>query len=127
MPDKRTHHIPDHEHRLQCACIQWFTLQYPRLRPRLFAVPNGGARDAVTGARLKAEGVLPGVSDLVLLVPNAAHCALLIEMKTPAGRLSEAQKQWRDHLTADGHYRYDVCRSLDDFIRSVSDYLSLVL
>ena len=52
----------DEEHRIQCACVRWFRLQYPQLNGRLFAVPNGGRRDATTAAKLKAEGVIAGVS-----------------------------------------------------------------
>ena len=40
------------ESQLQKSCVMWFRLQYPRLRYLLFAVPNGGARSAVTGAIL---------------------------------------------------------------------------
>ena len=35
---------------------------------------------AVTGARLKAEGVVAGVSDLLLLVPRGKYHGLCIEM-----------------------------------------------
>ena len=28
---------------LQTACVEWFKLQYPKLAPLLFHVPNGGA------------------------------------------------------------------------------------
>lgn len=113
----------DQEHRLQAACVQWFNLQFPHLRSRLFAVPNGGRRDAVTGAKLKAEGVRAGVADLILLRTNARHGALLIEMKTPTGRQSERQKAWQQELTQTGEYRYVICRSLTDFQREVSTYL----
>lgn len=47
-------HPHDEEHRLQVACVRWFRLQYPALSHALFAVPNGGRRDAMTGAKLKA-------------------------------------------------------------------------
>lgn len=55
----------DEEHETQAACVRWFRAAWPGLRGRLFAVPNGGRRDAVTGARLKAEGVVAGVADLI--------------------------------------------------------------
>ena len=47
------------EHRLQCGCVSWFCLQYPAWRGLLFAVPNGGRRDGITGKKLKDEGVVP--------------------------------------------------------------------
>ncbi len=114
----------DREHRLQCACVAWFRARFPQYAHALFAVPNGGRRDGVTGARLKAEGVIPGIADLVLLKSNARHGALLIEMKTPQGRQSPAQQQWQKLITADNRYKYVICRSLEQFIEQVTTYLS---
>lgn len=114
----------DEEHRIQTACVRWFRLKYPHLAARLFAVPNGGRRDDITGARLKEEGVLAGVADLILLVPNADYHALLIEMKTPKGRQSESQKTWQRAVTGNDDYLYVVCRSLEEFINEVEEYLN---
>lgn len=121
------------EHNLQSACVQWFNLQHRDLRGLLFAVPNGGARSKATAGKLKAEGVVPGVADLILLVPrcfkahddegwyNTIH-ALCIEMKTAKGRQSPEQKAWQAIVEAEG-YRYAVCRSFDDFTRTINEYL----
>lgn len=113
----------DEEHRIQKACVRWFSLKFPRLEGRLFAVPNGGRRDTVTGAKLKEEGVIPGVSDLILLRSNNRYGALLIEMKTEKGRQSDNQRWWQSVITKNDEYKYVVCRSLDDFMREVTDYL----
>lgn len=86
-------------------------------------MPNGGRRDQTTAAKLKAEGVVPGVADLILLKSNSHYGALLIEMKTSTGRQSETQKLWQQRLCAEGEYKYVVCRSLHDFMRAVGDYL----
>ncbi len=110
------------EHKLQVSMVNWFRLQYPSMRHNLFAVPNGGRRDASTGRRLKDEGVLAGVSDLILLKSNQHYGALLIETKTKKGTQRESQKEWESKITADG-YKYVVVRSLDDFIKEVNDYL----
>lgn len=118
-------HPAEEEHRIQCACVQWFRYQYPGYRHNLFAVPNGGRRDKTTAAKMKAEGVLAGVSDLILLKPNAKHHALLIEMKTRTGRQADTQREWQHLIERDG-YKYIVCRSLDDFMREVSEYLSTI-
>lgn len=114
----------DEEHRIQQACVQWFNLKFPHLRGRLFAVPNGGRRDAVTGAKLKAEGVVPGVSDLILLKSNRRYGALLIEMKTAKGRQSDNQRWWQSVITENDEYKYVVCHSFDDFMREVTDYIN---
>lgn len=110
------------EHKLQCACVQWFNLQHRDLRGLLFAVPNGSYRSKATAGKLKAEGVVPGVADLILLVPKQWAFALCIEMKTPKGRQSPEQKAWQAIVEAQG-YRYAVCRSFDDFTRTVNEYL----
>ena len=116
----------DEEHRIHCACVRWFSLQYPQLHGRLFAVPNGGRRDATTAAKLKAEGVVAGVADLILLKSNRDYGALLIEMKTLKGRQRDSQKQWQNIVCASNEYKYVVCRSFDDFQREVNDYLSKI-
>ncbi len=121
QPRQRQRHS-DQEHRLQCACVQWFRTQHPKFNHNLFAVPNGGRRDKVTGAKLKAEGVLAGVADLILLKSNADYGALLIEMKTGSGKQSEVQGRWQKAIEKDG-YKYVLCRSLEDFMREINAYL----
>ena len=113
----------DEEHRLQCSCVSWFNSQYPKLKDLLYAVPNGGRRDKVTASKLKQEGVVAGVSDLNLDLRTDKYGGLRIEMKTPTGRQSESQKQWQKKVTEIGGYKYVVCRSLDDFICIIINYL----
>lgn len=115
----------DKEHRLQCACVRWFNIRYPRLRGRLFAVPNGGRRDAITGARLKAEGVVAGVADLILLKSNRDYGALLIEMKHDKGKQTKAQQDWECNVCSRDEYKYVVCHNLDEFMREINNYISL--
>lgn len=111
------------EHLLQSACVRYFRYRYPRLALCLIAVPNGGRRDAVTGAKLKAEGVVAGVSDLLLLVPSGNHHGLCIEMKTPKGRQSEAQRRWQQAVEEMG-YKYALVRSTAQFMQEVDRYLT---
>ena len=60
---------PSHnESRLQAACVRWFRYQYPNLL--IFAIPNGGRRNEVEAKIMKEEGVLPGIADLELLLPD---------------------------------------------------------
>lgn len=113
----------DEEHRIQVSMVEWFRLQYPSMRHNLFAVPNGGRRDAATGAKLKEEGVLAGVDDLILLKSNRQYGALLIETKTKKGTQSDSQKEWESKIVKD-RYKYVVCRSLEEFIEVVNDYLA---
>lgn len=116
------------EHDIQCACVKWFAYAHPELRGLLFAVPNGGARSKATAGRLKAEGVVAGVADLIMMVPrieegcrNMWH-ALCIEMKKKDGYQSQEQKAWQSKVEKFG-YKYVVCRSLDEFIDTIVNYL----
>ena len=110
------------ESTLQQTCVRWFRLQYPSLSRLLFAVPNGGARRKIEGAIMKAEGVLAGVSDLILLYPSAGFHALCIEMKTEKGRQQPSQKIFQQEVEKVG-YKYIVCRSVDDFINEINEYI----
>lgn len=110
------------EHNLQCACVRWFRLRYRDMKHNLFAVPNGGWRNNIVAAKLKKEGVLSGVSDLILLKRNTQYGALLIEMKSRTGSQSEHQKEWETKITEDG-YKYVICRSLDEFKSEIESYL----
>ena len=83
------------ESKIQIACVNWFRYQYPQFRKLLFSVPNGGVRNSITGAILKAEGALSGVSDLILLIPNKHYASLCIEMKQPKGVQRDSQKEWQ--------------------------------
>lgn len=115
----------DEEHRIQCSCINWYRLKYPKLKNILFAVPNAARRSARNGAYMKEEGMLSGVADLILLKANRFYDALCIEMKTPSSKSKQtpSQEEWQKDAEANGA-KYVVCRSLDEFIKVVTDYLN---
>ena len=112
----------EEEHRLQVQCVRWFWCVHPDLAPLLFAIPNGGARNAITGAKLKAEGVVAGVADLCLAVPRGGG-VLFIELKTPTGRQSERQKAWQAAVEKAGN-TYVIVRSVDEFIQCITNHLN---
>jgi len=93
------------EHQEQAALFEWASLvqnRYPELR-LLFAIPNGGLRNKVVAAKLKAEGVKPGVPDIFLPVPRGGWHGLCIEMKTKSGTVSKAQEGWLRALGGQGY------------------------
>lgn len=68
---------------------------------RVISVPNGRFRaEPRTIARLKREGLTPGVWDLMILRNDGWFCSL--EVKADGGRLSLDQKEWGDWLAAGG-------------------------
>lgn len=107
---------------LQCGCVAWFRYQYPEFARLLFSVPNGGSRNVIEAARLKREGVVRGVADLLLLVPKKGFHGLCIEMKTRVGRQSEHQREWQKEVEQQG-YRYAVCKSVAEFMNEINNYL----
>lgn len=97
----------DLEHREQArlfAWAEWERIDRPELG-LLFAVPNGGRRDKVTGARLKAEGVKAGVPDVWLPVARGRWHGLVIELKADESkRPSKEQVEWLTQLMEQGYY-----------------------
>ena len=83
--------------------------------------PNGGKRDAFTGAQMKALGVKAGFPDLILPARAGAFSGLVIEMKSSTGQTSPAQNEWLAHLTAQG-WRVEVCRSADEAVTVICNH-----
>jgi len=111
------------EHQIQAAFVKWCKLaepKYPKLRCG-FAVPNGGHRNKITAALLKAEGVKKGVLDWWLPVKNAHFCGLVIEFKRKGGHVTPEQREMIDFLRAEGRF-VEVCYSTEEAIVMVQRY-----
>lgn len=70
----------------------------------------------------KKSGIAVGFPDFCII-----HCgrALLLEIKTPKGRLSEAQREMIKQLTLNGNIT-EVCRSVEECVRAVETWMGLV-
>lgn len=96
----------------------------------VFAVPNGGSRNVIEAANLKAQGVMAGVSDLILLLP---HKVYFIELKNPngKGRQSPAQREFEDNVRAYGqeYLLWDNWAQVEQFVnahrKEVGNYLGV--
>ena len=108
------------ESTLQSSCVRWFRYQYPHLV--IYAVPNGGSRNVREAQRLKAEGVLAGVADLVVLLPQGK--SLYIEMKVKGNRQTDNQKEFQKKVTTLGH-TYAVCYTFEEFQKVIEDFISI--
>jgi hypothetical protein len=95
----------------------WFRLQYPQYL--CFSIPNGGARNAREAGIMKGEGVLAGVSDLIIVANNKI---LFVEMKTEKGKQRKTQEEFQEKIENLG-FNYLICRSFDDFMKQINDYL----
>lgn len=145
------------EDSLQAAIVQFHAHAVDQRHAVLFGVPNGEKRDPVTAARLTGMtgvvreqlpesvclmpaglGVLPGVSDLVLLL--AGGRVVLIEVKIPkevealplfpgskprvvrdAGVLSKVQKRFRTGAEQLGHV-YRVIRTVEAYADLLEEF-----
>ena len=117
----------DAEFRL--ACLIHDTL---RLRGKeglhFFAVPNGEARSAKTGARLKRQGVRAGEPDYVLLWKGRA---IGLELKAEGGRQSPEQRAIEQEWIAAGSmYRcvkgYDEAMAFLDMLQVLEPDRSII-
>ena len=109
------------EHRLQVQMVKYYRYTCkPNEEWHLFAIPNGGVRDKVTGAKLKAEGVKAGVSDLFLARPTG-HTdrniyGWFVEVKVGKNKLTMSQRKFGEEMMAAG-YGFVVMRDLDSWMR----------
>jgi len=121
---------------IQQEIVARFRFRWPQYERLLFHPANEGKRTTKVvynrygsrvvctgGAKLKAEGLVAGVADLILLIPRHGYGCLCIEVKTPTGRQNPEQKEWQKAVTEAGNL-YVVCRSPDQAMDLIEDYLA---
>ena len=113
------------EEQEQAAIFEWVTLMQPQIPELadLFHIPNGGWRAPATAAKLKAQGVKPGVSDLMLPVARGGYHGLWIELKRrKGGKVSPHQSDWITEMRFQG-YRAEVCHGSEEACDLIYRYL----
>lgn len=103
------------EHLEQVDFVSWFRKSFS---DEIIAIPNGGSRSRSEGARLKAEGVKAGVSDLFI-----PAWLLWIEFKRSDGGsgLSIDQKKWANYVESIGHH-FMCCNGHKEATKKVTDF-----
>ena len=97
-------------------------LKWPEL-DLMYHVPNGGSRNRVEAARLKAQGVKAGIPDICLPVARGGYHGLYIEMKRQhGGVLSDDQKDKIPRLKEQG-YRVEVCKGFQKAADVIEAYM----
>jgi len=89
-------------------------------------VPNGGQRNAITGAKLKKMGTKRGVPDVLIFSRGCApdgcyRFPLALELKVGYNKPSKEQHQWLADLRDEG-WRCEVCYSMDNVLKVLRDH-----
>ena len=102
------------ESRIQQEIVMWFRNNYCRVGmiPRcvIFSVPNESS-SASEQMRKVQTGLMAGVSDLIVIMPNVN---IYVECKDSKGRQSDKQIAFQEQVESLG-FRYALVRSLDEF------------
>lgn len=111
------------EHQEQVQFMQRVEWMLPAHRELIWANPNGGLRDPRTAARLKAEGVKPGVPDITVAVARGPWHGMFIELKRQVKGVVSAEQQRRMRALTEAGYHCIVCRGCDSAWAALNDYL----
>jgi len=118
---KRVTNLTPYEHDEQVMFVTWFKCTFKNIK--ILAIPNGGSRNKIEAAKLKAEGVSKGVPDLYI-----PELCLWVEMKRKkGGYLSAEQKEWKSYLEEIGHKfiigygHHDAKKKVLEFLENKND------
>lgn len=109
---------------LYFSWLQFVTINAKPLRRYAFAIPNGGLRRPGVAGKLKAEGVTPGVPDVMIRVPSGPWHGMQIEAKRMGEKPSALQL---DQIEAckEMNYWAVVAQGFDEMRRVTVSYLTL--
>lgn len=108
------------EHDLQKQVLAYISLKGNHVFA--FAIPNAAKRTPATAARMRAEGLMPGVADLCVMLP--AGQVRWLELKAARGRQSPEQEMFEEVCEVLGHC-YAVARTLDEAIAILKSWGAL--
>lgn len=140
------HEADEHTHQVALFCWAANNVVNDERLQLLHAIPNGGERNKIVAARIKAEGARSGIPDIFLPVPTwfkgdysgrtLDYAGLYIEMKRPSAKLkrqpkdkwdtggvSDEQKIMLTRLEQQG-YKCVVCYSWYEAANEIKFYLT---
>ena len=113
------------EHQTQAAFIRWLEWQHIEGMDTAHAIPNGGDRHVHVGAKLKAEGVKPGVPDWYWPEARGGFIGLAIEFKDGSGVPTKEQRERIDALQRAG-WCVVICWDWTAAARTVQGYAGML-
>lgn len=117
----------DREGQEQASLMAELRVCMPKVADLIYHVPNGGHRLKSVAAKLKQQGVVAGIPDLVLTMARGGFFGLYIEFKaTPPNdaAISAIQHERIRKLNEQG-YLAVVCRGHFDAMEQIRAYLRL--
>ena len=117
----------DREGQEQAALMTELRIRMPDVADLIYHVPNGGHRHVLVAMKLKEQGVVAGIPDLVLTMARGCYFGLYIEFKaTPPNdaAISASQHERIRKLNAQG-YLAVVCRGHFDTMEQIRAYLRM--
>ena len=84
----------------------------------------GERLDGRAAVRRKRMGYRAGTPDIVVLEARGGFHGLLVEMKSSTGRQTPEQKLFQQESEARG-YCYKVCKSTQDGVDAITEYMAL--
>ena len=117
------------EHDEQVAVVEYLYNRYPSAL--FWATPNGARLSGGPSKRarqmnaLKAEGFLPGVSDLIIFEPRGGYPCMFLEMKRKnGGVISENQIDFLAQVEKRGAFTA-IAHGADEAIELIDTYMGL--
>jgi hypothetical protein len=108
------------EEQIQVQVAQYLNAKLPK-DWRWHHTPNGSHRLKSVAAKLKAQGVKPGVPDVCILRPNGSP--IWIELKAFGGVLTVSQREFGAWCIANKQ-PFKVCRSVGEVEVFLKEYLA---
>lgn len=106
------------ESQFQRAIIKYLRIQ----NIFCFSVPNGMRLSIIQSKIAKAEGVMHGVADIIILLPNGK--TIFAEIKNPNGKgaQSKYQKEFEQKVKSLGfeYYIWDNWKQVDEFVGGIN-------
>jgi hypothetical protein len=132
MTKRITLELYESESTIQKAIVKWFRMQYPQ--HTILSIPNGawlaGTNKYALYAKLKAEGLHNGASDLFIAVvrhstlqKDAPKAGLWLECKRKGGKVSTIQDQFMADMRNAG-YSVGVAYSFEQGKKIIEDYIN---
>jgi hypothetical protein len=113
------------EHQTQSAFFDWVAHQrFPGV-DLMHAIPNGGERHPAVAAKLKKEGVKPGVPDVSWPVARGGFIGLAIEFKHGDGNPTKEQRARITRMQIEG-WLVAVCWDWHAAARLVTGYAGMM-